>query len=318
MRQLLNGMRSAVPRPLKQFVRARFVDAGGVDDAVVVAGSHRSGTTWAASVLNYDDRYRNMYEPFNGERVASNAHFTYGLYIRPDDLAPDHAAAAENVLTGRFRNRIVDQRNTRFFATRRIIKETHANLWIAWLHRRFPSVRIVMVVRHPFAVAHSRRMQSRQTLLEPYLNQQPLLDDFLAPFVDVIRGASGDFEQHVANWCVQHYVPFRQLRRGDVHVLFYEDLCLHADQALHDACAFLGRPYDVGALATLWKPSFTARKDSPIRTGAARLVDEWCQNVTADERAAGLALLRAFSLDRVYGEAPEPITREPLATDGEK
>jgi hypothetical protein len=312
MRQLINGIRSALPVPLKQFVRARFIDAGGVDNAVVVAGSHRSGTTWAASILNYDERYRDMYEPFNGARVAPNSHFTYGLYIRPDDPAPEHAAAAERVLAGRLRDSSVDQRNMRFFATRRIIKETHANLWIAWLHRRYPSVRIVMVVRHPFAVAHSRRMQNRPTHLEPYLNQPHLLADYLAPFAEVIRGARGDFEQHVANWCVQHYVPFRQFRRGDVHVLFYEDLCLDADSALRDACAFLGRPYDVSALASLWKPSFTARKDSPIRTGVTKLIDEWREKVTADERVAGLALLRAFSLDRVYGDEPEPLTHDPF------
>jgi hypothetical protein len=314
MRQIFNSVRGAIPAPLKRFVRARFIDAGGVDNAVFVAGSHRSGTTWAASALNYDDRYRNMYEPFNGERVAANAQFTYGLYIRPDDPARAYAAAAGAVLAGRLRHTIVDQRNVRFFATRRIIKETHANLWIAWLHRRYPSVRIVMVVRHPFAVAHSRRMQRRQTHLEPYLDQPQLLDDHLAPFVEVIRAAHGDFEQHVANWCVQHYVPFRQLRRGDVHVLFYEDLCLHADRALREACLFLGRPYDESALMTLWKPSFTARKDSPIRTGASPIIDEWRQHVTAGERAAGLALLRAFSLDRVYGEEPTPLTDDPLAT----
>jgi hypothetical protein len=314
MRQIFNSVRSAIPKPLKRFVRARFIDAGGVDKAVFVAGSHRSGTTWAASVLNYDERFRNMYEPFNGERVAANAHFTYGLYIRPDDPASAYAAAAERVLAGRFRHTIVDQRNVRFFATSRIIKETHANLWIAWLHRRFPSVRIVMVVRHPFAVAHSRRMQRRQTHLEPYLTQRHLLDDHLAPFVEIIRAARGDFAQHVANWCVQHYVPFRQLRRGDAHVLFYEDLCLHADRALQEACAFLGRPYDASALQTLWKPSFTARRDSPIRTGAAPLTDEWRRHVTADERAAGLALLRAFSLDRIYGDEPEPLTHDPFAT----
>jgi hypothetical protein len=316
MRQLINAVRNAIPKPLKGFIRARFVDAGGVDRAVFVAGSHRSGTTWAASALNYDGRYRNMYEPFNGERVAANACFTYGLYLRPEDAAPEFAAAAKKVLAGRIRNATVDKHNLRFFATSRIIKETHANLWIAWLHRRFPSVRIVMVIRHPFAVAQSRRISGWATNLEPFLNQQALLDDHLAPLTDVIRGARGDFEQHVANWCVQHYIPFRQLRRGDVHVLFYEDLCLHADRALSDACAFLGRPYQSSALASLRNPSFTARKDSPIRTGADSLVDEWCQKVSADERSAGMALLRAFGLDRIYGDEAMPLTRDPFHPSG--
>jgi hypothetical protein len=313
MRQFLSGVRGAIPKPIKRFVRSQFIDFGGIDNAVVVAGSHRSGTTWAASAVNYDGRYRDMYEPFNGERVAQNERFTYGLYLRPDDPAPEFAAAAEYVLEGRLRNATVDQRNTRFIATRRIIKETHANLWIAWLHRRFPSVRIVMVVRHPFAVAHSRRMQGRQTRLEPFLDQQALLDDHLAPLAEVIRHANGDFEQHVANWCVQHYIPFRQLRSGDVHVLFYEDLCVYPNRTLEEACRFLGRPYDTSALAMLGKPSFTARKDSPIRSGAMHLVEEWLQKVSAGERAAGMALLRAFSLDRVYGDEAMPLTRDPFA-----
>ena len=305
-------MRSAIPEPLKRFIRARFIDLGDVDTAAFVAGTHRSGTTWAAAALNYDGYYRDMYEPFNGERVAASALFTYGLYLRPDDAAPEYAAAAQNILAGRLRNVTVDKRNARFIAISRIVKETHANLWIAWLHRRFPSVRIVMVVRHPFAVAQSRRISGWATNLAPFLKQQTLLDDHLAPLAGVIRAARGDFEQHVANWCVQHYIPFRQLRRGDVHVLFYEDLCINADRALQDARLYLGRPYHSRALAILQKPSFTARSESPIRTGAAQLVDEWCQKVSSYERSAGLELLKAFGLDRVYGDDVMPRTRDPF------
>ncbi len=314
MRQIFERVRDAIPKSIRRYIRSQFVDAGGVDNAVFVAGTHRSGTTWAASALNYDGRYRQMYEPFNCERIAASACFTYGLYLRPDDPAPEHAAAAENALAGRLRNATVDQHNTRYFATSRIIKETHANLWIAWLHRRFPSVRIVMVVRHPFATAQSRRVKRWPARLEPFLDQQALIDDHLGPLVDVIRGTHGEFEQHVANWCVQHYVPFRQLRRGDVHVLFYEDLCVHAERALQEACAFLGRPYEARALETLWTPSFTARKESPIRTGSSQLVDEWRRKVSDEERAGGMALLRAFGLDRVYGEDAMPLTRDPFPT----
>lgn len=312
MRQIFERVRDAIPKPVRRYIRSQFVDAGGVDSAVFLAGTHRSGTTWAASALNFDGRYRQMYEPFNCDRIAASACFTYGLYLRPDDPAPEHAAAAEKILAGRLRNATVDQHNTRFFATSRIIKETHANLWIAWLHRRFPSVRIVMVVRHPFATAQSRRVKSWPTRLEPFLDQPALIDDHLGPLTDLVRGARGEFEQHVANWCVQHYVPFRQLRRGDVHVLFYEDLCVHAERALQEACGFLGRPYEASALAMLWKPSFTARKDSPIRSGATQLVDEWRRNVSDDELAAGMGLLRAFGLDRVYNEDAMPLTSDPF------
>lgn len=315
MRQFFDGLRSAIPKPLKRFVRSQFYDAGGVETTVFLAGSHRSGTTWAAAALNFDDRYRDMYEPFNGERVEQTRLFTYGLYLRPDDPAPEFARVAGDVLAGRIRDETVDRRNKRFIASSRIIKETHANLWIAWLHRRFPSVRIVMIVRHPFAVAQSRRVKGWPTRLEPLLSQTALLEDHIAPFAGIIRGARGDFEQHVANWCVQHYVPFRQLRGGDVHLLFYEDLCLQPERTLQEACAFLGRPYDPSALAIAARPSFTARADSPIRSGAMR-IDDWCDKVSQNERSAGMELLRAFALDRVYDESPAPLTRDPLLPAG--
>jgi len=312
MSRLFETLRMSIPKPVKRFVRSQFFDAGGIDKTVFLAGSHRSGTTWAAAMLNFDNRYRDMYEPFNGERVAQTALFTYGLYLRPDDPAPPYAAAAESVLAGRIRNETVDRRNKRFFATSRIVKETHANLWIAWLHRRFPSVRIVLLVRHPFAVAHSRRVKSWPTRLDPFLEQQALLDDHIAPFRDLIGGARGEFEQHVANWCVQHYVPFRQLRRGDAHVLFYEHLCCEPARTLQEVCEYLGRPYSTTALEMLAKPSFTARDESPIRSGTARLVDEWRDSVSSAEVDAGMRLLRAFSLDTVYGEGPMPLTPDPL------
>lgn len=44
--------------------RNPFIDTGRIEDAVILAGMGRSGTTWGADVLNYDKSCRVMFEPF--------------------------------------------------------------------------------------------------------------------------------------------------------------------------------------------------------------------------------------------------------------
>ncbi|HXW75856.1 MAG TPA: sulfotransferase [Candidatus Eremiobacteraceae bacterium] len=281
---------------------------GGPASTVLLAGSQRSGTTWAANLINYDHRYRDMYEPFNGDRVERSAMFRYALYLRPDDPAPAYARLAADIVGGRLRHPRVDRTNARRFSTRRLIKETRVNLILAWLQRRFPAMPVVFLVRHPCAVAVSRMALGWKPRLEAMLDQPELVADHLKPFMPVISQATEPFEQHVVNWCIDNYVPARALVPENLHAVFYESLVARPEEELRLLFAAIGRPYSAAVLDTLSRPSRTVRPDSAIRTGGDA-AGGWRTKVDAAMIDRAMYFVTAFGMDRWYG--PDAMPRQP-------
>jgi len=183
--------------------------------SVFLAGIEKSGTTWISDIINYRREYRYIFEPFWADRVDICQGFKPRQYIRPGDTNPAFMRPAEAILSGRIRNPWTDRYHRRFVARQRLIKDIRANLFIKWIHGQFPDVPIILLLRHPCAVvrSHMRRTHLRPDL-QPFLVQEELVEDHLAPFVDAIEDAQDDFEKYVFRWCIETYVPLRQFTQA--------------------------------------------------------------------------------------------------------
>lgn len=321
---------------LKQvYLRAKsaaIVDRGGDPaDTVFLAGGARSGTTWLSELINYDNAYRYMFEPFGVRQLGD---FWYGSYLRPDDDDDATRERAEIILSGRFHDPWVDQFNKRFAVERRLVKEVRANLWIKWLRTQFPQVPIVLIMRHPIPTVRSRFKRyfdakdksvidtdpaKRTAEFRHYLlGQRALVEDYLAPFKDVIENAQTVWDQRLLVWCVQNYVPLRQFRAGEAYIAFYESFCLDPIGELRKLFAFLGRDVDDAAAKRVWKPSPMARYDT--MPDPATLVSGWTKKVPPEDVARAVELLKLFGLDDVYGADPLPkpegLAAHAAAVDG--
>ena len=120
-----------------------------------------------------------------------------------------------------------------------------------------------------------------------------------------MEAAKDEFERHLFIWCVENYVPLKQLEPHDVHVVFYEDVCTDPKAVLEKLRAYVGLPFDERALERVSKPSIQARKyhgggTSAIVTGAS-LVDGWKKYVPADRVRRAQEILSTFGLDTLYG-----------------
>jgi hypothetical protein len=290
-----------------------FVDlGGGPEDALLLAGAHRSGTTWIANVANYDGRYRPMYEPFNAWRVPFAKPFPYGLYIRPSDRDETRTSTARAILSGRVRHVAVDRGRGRLAYRKRLIKETYANLFLGWLRDLFPALPIVLLLRHPCAVAASRIQLGWASMLGSLLVQPQLVEDHLAPLVDRIVPRD-TFEEHVFNWCIQYYVPLRQFARGSIHLAFYEELCVDPRGEIGRMFSYLGEKFDEGVFEALSTPSMSAGKESAVRIGSANLVEAWRKKVTPDQARQAIEILKIFGLDAIYSDDSMPSRDGALA-----
>ena len=275
---------------------------------VFLAGLARSGTTWLAGVINYRNDFRHINEPFNPWRGRNCDAFHYGLYLRPEESGEAYAGPAKRLITGAEGfNYMTHHYNRRVFCSRRMIKEVRANLWLKWLHERFPEMPIVLLLRHPIATVNSRMKRGNTNYFARLFDEPDLIHDHLLPFRDEmerLRGGS-DFEQRIFSWCVDHYVPLRQCRPGDLHLAYYEHFSESPESELEALFRYFGVTYGDDVYSFVKRPSPVTRKDAAIKTGKS-VVAQWQNEISGEDIAKALRILGLFGLDKIYSDGPMP------------
>jgi hypothetical protein len=298
-----------------------FLDRGeGLEATTLLAGTARSGTSWISEVLNHGNEYRMIHEPLRRDRLAATKVFRPRHYLRPDDRDPACLQAMETILSGRARSLWTDKYNRKMLPAHRLIREVRGNLLLPWVHRQFPQVRLVLLLRHPCAVVNSQLKWGRMwpIKLERFLDERDLMaPDLLGPFEPQILAAMSapPFEQHVMAWCLENYVPLKQLDPGQAHVAFYESFVLQPQEELGRLLRFLGKELAPAALQALQQPSNSTRKDSAIVAGGD-LLAAWKKELGREQADRAVELLTAFGLDRIYGAEATPLVSDPAEVLG--
>jgi hypothetical protein len=279
-------------------------------NTVLLCGSPRSGTTWATDILNYDNSYRLMLEPFNSDHVRLCRAFHRWQYLAPENDDLRFLEPARSIMSGNVRDAWIDRRNRRIIADRRLIKQ-HGLLMLGWLRRHFPGVQTVYLMRHPLAVVNSRlQLGWKQDVREYALTQPALVRDHLLPFQQAIESAQGDWESLLLCWCIENYVALKQLPAADIHLLSYERLCTDPRAEIQRLFDGLGRKVDDRVFARMRKPSVQARVSADGAHSAVlartNLIDAWRDSVSDQQMDRALDILRLFGLDRVYCEKSMP------------
>jgi hypothetical protein len=284
-----------------------FIDGGGDHRSTVfLAGGGRSGTTWIAQIVNFDNAYRLMFEPFYPAEVPLCRSFGSSLYLRPNAVDASRHEIAACVLDGRLKNGWVDQYNHRWYANSRVVKDIRTNLFLKWLNVNFPGMPIVQLWRHPLATVASRMVLGWKTYTDPYLSQTTLVDDHLADVAEEMKAATDPFDQQVFRWCVEACVPLRQFAPGEIHLAFYERFVTEPEAAIAGIFRHIGRIYDEKALSVLTKPSSqTRRRKSAIATGG-KVLEQWREVFSAERVRRAVHILSLFGLDRIYNDATMP------------
>jgi hypothetical protein len=227
-------------------------------------------------------------------------------YLRPDNQDTYFIEAAKNILSGKIRNRWTDQYHRKFVSNKRLIKDIRANLLLKWIHKNFPGVPIILLLRHPCAVAKSQlRGSGWPADLETFLTQERLMEDFLNPFKKELEEARTDFEKHIFRWCIQNYVPLKQFKQGEIHVAFYENFCQESESEIDRLFSFLGKKYDELVFTSLRRPSPATREDSAITTGNSS-IDSWRKKITDEQLQRTVEILSLFGLDKIYSQDSLP------------
>lgn len=275
--------------------------------SIIVAGSGRSGTTWISEIINFDNRYRFIFEPIRPEVVPILEGMSNKQYLRPENNDRKFLDPIDEILHGTIRNSYLDKHNMRIFARRALIKMIRGHLLLCWLHRHYPMIPIVFVLRHPCAVVSSKlRLGWDTEELEGFLDQEDLVADYISPFVEGIRDATSEFERHVLIWCIENYVVLRQFPVNEIFVMFYEDVCVNPEVELPRLFSYLGRNVDSRVRRLAQRQSATSKRYSS--PSGQKDIGRWVQQVSDDQVESCVKILRLFGLNTLYDGNPEPRT----------
>jgi hypothetical protein len=284
-------------------------------DSVLICGFQRSGTTWLGDVLNYDNEYRTIYEPFHNGRVPQVSQFKTWQYLRPGDNAPEYLDPATAIFEGRIRSGWMSAYNKRSIARRRLIKDVRCLMMIGWIRAHFPEMPVILLLRHPCAVLNSMlKLHWQSNAAEGFLSQPQLMEDHLEPFRADIAAATGVVDDNLLAWCANYYVALRQLAGQKVFVAFYEPLIIDPRKEVARLFAFLGRPFDERVFMRMMIPSAQARVsrfgDSSAVVTGGDMIDGWRKHITPSQLTRALELLHRFGLDSLYGLGSMPLVTD--------
>jgi len=297
-----------INRPLFEYNYSR----NRYNEVVWLIGDGRSGTTWLSTLLKYNNRYREMFEPFHpipGNGVRVKAH----QYIRPGDRLNPLYPMASNVFDGKYSHHRVDFGNLRIRYDGLLIKDIFANLFARWAKEHFPSVRIVLLIRNPFSVALSKQKKPTwywATDPKIFLDQDELVSDYLQPYYDLIAGCGDDYiERQLLIWSIIHHIPLQQFERGQICPVFYEDLYCSPSTEMARVTGYI-RNTDTAVRLQLpdkliRRPSRVSGKESTLRSGRSP-IDSWKQELTARQIDRGYEIMDRFNLADLYGEDGMP------------
>ena len=294
---------------VKPYFSPLFLDLAGDDDVILLVGSGRSGTTWAQELINEQYEHRVVFEPFFPKMVPSTPKRLSGRYISPQKKAHKIDIAIEQVLSGKIRNRWVDQFNRRAIYRRRLIKSIRLHLALKRVKVRNPQIKIVFMMRHPCAVVASQvKTDWGFRKASVFTKQSDLVDDYLRPFLPYIEQAQSDFEERIYKWAIENYVVLKQFKPDDIHILFYEELVAHPKKTLVDLFHYLQYELKSSWQEAIEKPSVTTISDRVDIKTDDRL-NGWRHQISDDELTRAVEILSVFGLNKIYNEHAMPNSR---------
>jgi len=287
-----------------------WLDFGNTNQSIFISGSGRSGTTWLQEIINYNNQYRILFEPFHKHYVPLLQHWAYRQYIRPDSREKKYIVPATKILSGKIRNEWIDKDNGKKITNKRIIKDIRTQFLLKWLNSVFPRVPIIMIMRHPCAVANSKLALGWNSQLNQHLNelflQKDLVTDFLEPFVKLSKSVEEDFERHILLWCFEYFVPLSQFDKGDIFLIFYENLCINYELEIMRLFLYLGKNYSEKIYLKHKTPSSQAMMNSAIVQGK-NPINSWRMNISDGQIKTANNILSNFGLNKIYNQNDLPL-----------
>jgi len=287
---------------------------------ILLTGSHRSGTTWAANMLAASPDLAFIMEPFNdannrpGIFNANFGHFfpyvtdeNEHLYLaaaektigfKYDTLAGIRASGSVRELARVVRDLFQSSQNRRQ-GKRPFVKDPNALFLAEWLASRF-DMDVIVLIRHPAAFISSLRILNWGFPFSSLLEQPLLIRDYLSSYEnEIITYAEKEhdiLDQGILVWKILHHVIAEYQKNYDDWVFVrHEDLSADPESEFQKLYNKLGLEFSEDVRGHLKKYTASGnRSDSTsvdvalnsresITRDSKKNIWNWKQRLTSEE-----------------------------------
>lgn len=186
-------------------------------------------------------------------------------------------------LYGTLRGDWVDQHNHAHYVRRRVVKDVRALSLAGEVHTKVPDSSVIILIRHPVAVARSVRELG---WIDP-------------------AGLEGAFEREVERWCEAHVRAFSDPRLNDVHFVDYSALRSDPKGELMRIASYAAQRNRTWRAVKVDRIDYARASSTNFRgsaTSDSTELDWRSVNPTLIESA--VSTLARFGLDGLYDETP--------------
>ena len=265
--------------------------------------SPRSGSTWLQSLVNHQNKFRVIFEPFN----FHNSSFSFGDFPRKFfDESDSLVKSLESVIYGKARDAWMDVYNMKFFTKNRVIKDINSNQLLETFHNKFPKIKILYLVRDPFEVARSRvrlgwhkeEDLAAKTDFNSFTKQDAMKKKFSQFHLDLIEKYKDNiFLNEILFWCFDNYISydFYKSKSKDIKLVSYNKLKKQPEKYFNEISIFLGESVDKFKLDHLiMKPSATAAINEKNSSDIDNI------NLSSEDFQDALNIIDSFNLKDLY------------------
>lgn len=290
----------------------RFRPRPKPSDAILLAGSGRSGTTWLAALLASHSRTQVIFEPENPswtKEVRPLTGWGPSLNVRSFYITA-HAQSAEwfqfweRALSGGVRNGFTDRLRTSWFPNRYLVKVIRANLMLGYIYDNFRPM-VVYCMRHPCAVVASRIALGWVADVRDILAQETLVEDHLRPWLGLIEREKDGLGAQAVWWAVENMMAMKSLEGIPHRLALFERLCL----APENEVTRLRRDLRIRRVANfgrvIARPSSTSNQEAGYQSAIDRL-SQWKRKLDNESQRRILAWAHRLGVV-VYDTGIAPI-----------
>ena len=275
-----------------------------IENSLMILGTGRSGTTWLSELLADYLHYRIIAEPFHPGRILPHIYKKYitdRVYLPPDFYNEDFTQIMGRLLSGKLTGPRMNRVNFIVNPKGRLVKFTNAAPFIEWLHVKYPSVRIVLVLRHPLAVAGSRANLKGNPVrkIDRYLSDPVLVSKFLSDKLGVINNAQTRLQKQAVLWAIENYMILNTLKTDDVFITSYEYLVTDLGAEMKKLMEYIQPEVKFNPM----KITNITSASSKITTNSANIehkLSKWQNRLSDKEIDDVLEILEAFGLNHIY------------------
>jgi len=287
-------------------------------DAVILAGSGRSGTTWLGDLISAVSRAQQIFEPLAPDHNSivreltgwshppSDGSYIRAYYLSEADASPGWNDLWLKILTGRYRTYWTDADRQFIFPDRYLVKEVWGNLMLGYVYKNFQP-RIIHLVRHPCAVVASRMAVPWYASVDDILNQEELVETYLRPWIGEIEKEKDLIGAHAVWWAVENMVAVKQLSSRPHQFLFYEETVTSPAKIGRQLSLWLGKGelnIDLNEIAK--KPSRMTQQGKN-KIDPSKLLLQWKHSLSLEDQARIIRWAHLMGLDW-YDLDPMPLT----------